>query len=209
MIDPGTFRRINPNYLVSSIRSRNNDDEDDEANNYFDLSEDSSDAGGCTDCCCCEEDEAEEVGETECEPVDEEEADLKRVKYVRDDKGNYQLITKEEENDKAMRVERVSGDEEEEAELVFTEDELLTASPVVLGWAFNEKLWCEYITIHYKQVISLTIFQWNFPFQTLKRSNGTIRLLIPLFFQRIRRPSSKPLLNLTLVKTSLLRPSTM
>lgn len=143
MIDPATFRRINPNYLVSSIKSRNNDDEDDETNNYFDVS-DSSDAGGCTDCCCCEEGEAEEEGETECEAVDEEEAELKRVKYVRDDKGNYHLVSKEEENKKAMKVERLSGDEEVEAELVFTDDELLTASPVVLGWAFNEKLWREH-----------------------------------------------------------------
>lgn len=154
MIDPATFRRINPNYLVSSIKSRNNDDEDDEVNNYFDASESSSDAGGCTDCCCCEEGEAEEEAETECEAVDEAEAELKRLKFVQDDKGNYHLITKEEENEKAMKVERLSGDEEVEAELVFTDDELLTASPVVLGWAFNEKLWREHLHSLLSQLFS-------------------------------------------------------
>lgn len=143
MIDPGTFRRINPNYLVSSIKSRNNDDEDDEANNYFDASENSSDAEGCTDCCCCEDGEGEEEGEGECEVPDEDEEELKRIKFVVDDEGNYQLITKEEENEKAMKIERVTGEEDPEAELVFTDDELLTASPVVLGWAFTEKLWRE------------------------------------------------------------------
>lgn len=139
MIDPSTFRRINPNYLVSSIRSRNNDDEDDDLNNYFDASENSSDA---EDCCCCEEDEGEEEGEGECGAADEEE-ELERIKYVLDDKGNYQAVTKGEENKKAMKIERVTGDEGPEAELVFTDDELLTASPVVLGWAFTEKLWRE------------------------------------------------------------------
>lgn len=154
MIDPATFRRINPNYLVSSIKSRNNDDEDDEVNNYFDASENSSDAGGCTDCCCCEEGEAEEEGETECEPVDEEEAELKRLKFVQDNKGNYHLVTKGEENEKVMKVERLSGNDEVEAELVFTDDELLTASPVVLGWAFNEKLWREHLRSLYNQPFS-------------------------------------------------------
>lgn len=145
MIDPGTFRRINPNYLVSSIKSRNNEDEDDEENNYFDASENSSDAGGCTDCCCCEESEDErgEEVEGECEVQDEEEEELKRMKFVLDEKGNYQLVTKGDVNQKAMKIERVTGDEGAEAELVFTDDELLTASPVVLGWAFTEKLWRE------------------------------------------------------------------
>lgn len=143
MIDPATFRRINPNYLVSSIKSRNNDSEDDATNNYFDVSENSSDAGGCTECCGCEEGEVEEE-EGECEVENEEETELNRVKLVVDDKGHYQLITKGQANEKAMNVERVTGDgDEDEDELVFTDDELLTASPVVLGWAFNEKLWRE------------------------------------------------------------------
>lgn len=149
MIDPATFRRINPNYLVSSIKSRNNDAEDDAMNNYFNVSENSSEVGSddCTDCCCCE-DEGEGEGEVERERIseggaeDEEETAMKRMKFVKDDKGNYHLITKKEEDDKAMKLERVAEDEEE-SEPVFTDEELLTASPVVLGWAFNEKLWRE------------------------------------------------------------------
>lgn len=142
MIDPSTFRRINPNYLVSSVKSRNNDEEDDAENNYFDVSEDSSEAGSddCDGCCCCdgegEDGEAAGAGET----AGGEDSEMKQAKFVIDDKGDYHIITKGEEIEKAMQVERVA---EEESEPVFTDDELLLASPVVLGWAFNEKLWRE------------------------------------------------------------------
>lgn len=137
MIDPATFRRINPNYVISSVKSRNNDAEDDTTNNYFDASDNESDddGGECTDCCC--------GGDGEGEGEGGEEADLKRIKFILDDKGHYHVVTKEEENEKAMKVEKVADDDEEEVDPVFTDDELLTGSPVVLGWAFNEKLWRE------------------------------------------------------------------
>lgn len=145
MIDPATFRRINPNYVISSIRSRYDDDEEAENNNNNGEEHESEEGEGgeCTECCCSGEDD----GKTE------EEKELERLKVVVDDKGNYQVVTKEQENVKKMKVERV--EEEEEVEPVFTDEELLTASPVVLGWAFTEKYWLEFAVSGVEEI------QWN------------------------------------------------
>lgn len=141
MIDPATFRRINPNYVISSIRSRYDDDEEAENNNNNGEEHESEEGEGgeCTECCCSGEDD----GKTE------EEKELERLKVVVDDKGNYQVVTKEQENVKKMKVERV--EEEEEVEPVFTDEELLTASPVVLGWAFTEKYWRKFNPLDLKK----------------------------------------------------------
>ncbi|CAZ80006.1 unnamed protein product [Tuber melanosporum] len=154
MIDPATFRRINPNYLISSVKSRNNDEEDDNQVNFFDAegqngSSPSSETGDCTDCCCGGEGEEEEEGENEIP------AETEKHKIVTDGKGAFYVVTEQEANDKSMRVEALPEDGDEEAEPVFTDDELLTASPVVLGWSFNEKLWLEFTVSGVEEI------QWN------------------------------------------------
>ncbi|KAA8900259.1 hypothetical protein FN846DRAFT_959205 [Sphaerosporella brunnea] len=154
MIDPVTFRRINPNYVISSVKSRNNDAEDDDQANYFHLDSEKDededdqeegqeeDGGGggedddaCSQCCCAEKREEE----------DEEEKQRKAMRFVQDDRGDWHLVSKAEEEEKSMNVELFEKDEDAaKKELELTDEDYLIASPVVLGWAFNEKLWLEF-----------------------------------------------------------------
>ncbi|KAI5779375.1 hypothetical protein EDC01DRAFT_780252 [Geopyxis carbonaria] len=147
MIDPTTFRRINPNYVISSVKSRNNDADADEDANYFymdsDNNSDGEDEDACEDCCCCS-------GEKDAEEA-EEEKQRRAMRFIKDDKGEWQLVSKAEEKEKEGKVEElqiVGVDDEEvaekDAEPEFEDLDYLIASPVVLGWAFNEKLWLEF-----------------------------------------------------------------
>ncbi|RPA92234.1 hypothetical protein L873DRAFT_1710824 [Choiromyces venosus 120613-1] len=150
MIDSATFRRINPNYLISSVKSRNNDEEDDNQVNFFDAEEQngslpSSEADDCSDCCCGGEEEEE----------NEVPAEIEKHKVVTDGKGGFYVVTEKEANDKSMRVESLPEGGDEDAEPVFTDEELLTASPIVLGWSFNEKLWLEFTVSGVEEI------QWN------------------------------------------------
>jgi hypothetical protein len=154
MIDPVTFRRINPNYVISSVKSRNNDEEDDENANYFHLDSDEGHEGDdegegegdkeddeCSQCCCAEAEKKEEE--------DEEEKERKAMRFIKDEKGDWHIVSKAEENEKSMKVELLEKPEgvdeaaaEKDPEL--TDEDYLIASPVLLGWAFNEKLWLEF-----------------------------------------------------------------
>lgn len=164
MIDPVTFRRINPNYVISSVKSRNSDLEDDENANYFTLEdeeedEDEADDEGegegedaCSDCCCDEDKPGEED--------DEEEKERKAMRYVKDDKGEWQIVTKGEEEEKTMKVDQFEKNVDDEDKVVDSEPELedadyMIASPVVLGWAFTEKLWLEF------PVSTVEEIKWN------------------------------------------------
>ncbi|KAF8535885.1 hypothetical protein BDD12DRAFT_808201 [Trichophaea hybrida] len=141
MIDPVTFRRINPNYIISSVKSRNNEAEEDENANYFHIEDRQEDDEGdeseaCSQCCCTEKTEE-----------DEEEKQRKAMRFVKDEKGDWHVVTKGEEEDKSMKVETLeqpADDEEEDKEPELEDEDYLIASPVVLGWAFNEKLWLEF-----------------------------------------------------------------
>lgn len=147
MIDSATFRRINPNYLISSVKSRNNDEEDDNENNFFNTREEcsppSSESGECTECCCGGEEEPEQ-----------EETPLESHKIVTDADGKYYVVSAQEVKEKAMMVDQLE-EVDEDAEPDFTDEELLTASPVVLGWSFNEKLWLEFTVSGVQEIV------WN------------------------------------------------
>ncbi|KAF8245455.1 hypothetical protein K440DRAFT_555778 [Wilcoxina mikolae CBS 423.85] len=141
MIDSVTFRRINPNYIISSVKSRNNEAEEDENANYFHIEDRQEDDEGdesdaCSQCCCTERTEE-----------DEEEKQRKAMRFVKDEKGDWHVVTKGEEEDKSMKVETLeqpADDEEEDKEPELEDEDYLIASPVVLGWAFTEKLWLEF-----------------------------------------------------------------
>ncbi|KAK0641969.1 hypothetical protein B0T16DRAFT_431558 [Cercophora newfieldiana] len=161
MIDPSIHRRINPNYPISLVRPKDHDvisDDDD--------SDDDSCCGGCGS--------DSENGEP---PLDTED----RVKYVtkviQDEKGNVQQvrIPKLDSSDDATTKEKLdqvaskeddapqaNGDDsathigkEEKKVPEFTDEEYLIASPVVLGFAFAEKLWLEFTVSGVKEI------QWN------------------------------------------------
>jgi len=129
MVDPAIFRRINPNYPLSYLKqdelAQNEEEEEDEDDD---------------DDCCCESDEEE----------NEEEKDRMRIVMWKDKKGKKhpirvpQSVIDKEKGEGAGQ--QLSGDEDglETKRQVFTEEELLIASPVVLGFAFSEKLWLEF-----------------------------------------------------------------
>lgn len=128
MVDPAIFRRINPNYPLSYLRqdelAQNEDEEDDE---------DDEDCG-------CGSDEEEE----------EEEKDKMRIIMWKDKKGKkhpirvlQSVIDHEKGKSPEAQLERDEEGSESKCQ-VFTEEELLIASPVVLGFAFSEKLWLEF-----------------------------------------------------------------
>ncbi|KAK5652105.1 hypothetical protein OQA88_10883 [Cercophora sp. LCS_1] len=160
MIDPSIHRRINPNYPISLVRPKDHDLISDD--------EDSDDESGC---CGCGSD-SENGGDRVSEESDD------KVKYVtkvvKDDKGNIQHIRmpKLENGDSKEKLDRVSskeeggqaaaGDQAAQQEVKderkvpeFSDEEYLIASPVVLGFAFAEKLWLEFTVSGVKEI------QWN------------------------------------------------
>lgn len=131
MVDPAIFRRINPNYPLSYLKQ----DElaQNEENGECDDEESDDD-------CCCGSDEDEE----------KEEQDKMRIVMWRDKKGKKhpirvpQSVVDKEKGDSPDNSIETDADGNEIKQQVFTEEELIIASPVVLGFAFSEKLWLEF-----------------------------------------------------------------
>ncbi|KAH7385512.1 hypothetical protein DE146DRAFT_621615 [Phaeosphaeria sp. MPI-PUGE-AT-0046c] len=130
MIDPAIFRRINPNYQLSYIKhdELNQDEENDE-----DDDDDSEDCG-CDD---------EEDGS-------DKERDKMRMVMWKDRKGKkwpiklpQSVIEQETGTNPEVKLETDEDGTNNKCH-VFTEEELLIASPVVLGFAFSEKYWLEF-----------------------------------------------------------------
>ncbi|KAF1912865.1 hypothetical protein BDU57DRAFT_521434 [Ampelomyces quisqualis] len=129
MIDPAIFRRINPNYQLSYIKQDelNQDEENDEDENESDE-------------CCCEDDG---------DGSDTEKDKLRMVMW-RDRKGKkwpiklpQSVIEQEAGANSEVKLETDEDGTDSKCQ-VFTEEELLIASPVVLGFAFSEKYWLEF-----------------------------------------------------------------
>lgn len=140
MIDPATFRRINPNYPISYIKPH---EDEDVISNYS--SED--------ECSCCA-DGSDNGGDVAngCETLDRRDQDgnTTRTKTYFAELPNGEVRAESvevDEDGQIIRSNTVVGEELEPASLVgrkFTEEELLLTSPVVYGFAFNEKLWLEF-----------------------------------------------------------------
>lgn len=134
MIDPAIHRRINPNYPISTVRPNDPD--------ILDTSgDDASDDDGCG-CCCCMSDSDNTDSHSSCR----RDSDAPKVKYkvVQDKKGIPRVVEVElDDNGNVVQKEKmdeVAGLPDRE----FSEEELLITSPVVLGFAFSEKLWLEF-----------------------------------------------------------------
>lgn len=145
MIDPAIHRRINPNYPISTVKPKDPDVIDDTG--------DSSDGS-----CCCEADSSGEEGHTAAAAIGEEAPPKTKFKVMKDDKGRLQVVEVElDENGNEIHKEKM--DEicgpDEQTDREFTEEELLIASPVVLGFAFSEKLWLEFT------VSGIRDIEWN------------------------------------------------
>ncbi len=136
MVDPAIHRRINPNYQVSTVKPK-------EEEEYFEMSDDSGDDS----CGCCGDSSTSEAAEQDKHtPLSDESKPRKRFKVVEDENGDYQVVevksdNEEEEITPKKKLDSLAQRSKEDS---FTDDELLIASPVVLGFTFSEKLWLEF-----------------------------------------------------------------
>ncbi|KAJ5698014.1 hypothetical protein N7462_000019 [Penicillium macrosclerotiorum] len=131
MIDPAIHRRINPNYPISTVRPKDPDLLDGSEAGFSDAEEDGSDA-----CCCGGSDSDSENGlwrATMGRPV------WWRWRWTR----TGTRSTRE-------KMDRIEGDAAENQEREFTEED-----PVVLGFAFSEKLWLEFT------ISGISDIEWN------------------------------------------------
>ncbi|KAE8551441.1 hypothetical protein EYB25_005328 [Talaromyces marneffei] len=148
MIDPALHRRINPNYPISTVRPKDPDVLESESG------EESEDCG-----CGGSSSGAEHGGDLS----HESEPPRPVYKIMRDKKGKAHVVQVEyDENGneitKKEDFELLDNDKDEkdgEPSPEFTEEELLIASPVVLGFAFSEKLWLEF------SVSGVNEIEWN------------------------------------------------
>ncbi|RMZ37845.1 AAA family ATPase [Aspergillus flavus] len=140
MIDPAIHRRINPNYPISTVRPKDAD--------YIDDSDGAGSDGGC---CCVSESDSDDPY------VHRRDSDAPRVRYkvIQDKEGNPHVVEVElDENGNEIQKEQMD-EVEDPSERDFTEEELLIASPVVLGFAFSEKLWLEF------SISGISDINWN------------------------------------------------
>ncbi|KAK4504974.1 hypothetical protein PRZ48_002937 [Zasmidium cellare] len=135
MIDPATFRRVNPNYPISVIKPKDADD-------LFSDSEEDD------DCSCCQPDSDNEEAsggneELEMDGSGDSKAPKYKYKWLDDGSGGSHFVAVEvDENGEPVRSEQL--DKLETSKRTYTEEQLLLTSPVVLGFAFSEKLWLEF-----------------------------------------------------------------
>lgn len=134
MVDPANFRRINPNYLVSTVKSEDPDllpDDDSEM-----------EAG--------EQDADEETDENEIDQLDVQKP---RKKLVKDSDDELYVVEVPEECE-GNEIKNLDGEDEVVSES-FSDEDYLIASPVVLGFSFGHKMWMEF------DIAGLKEIQWN------------------------------------------------
>lgn len=138
MIDPAIHRRINPNYPISTVRPKDPDLLDPSEAGMSDFEDDGSD-GGC--CCGASDSDSEHGGQSDTprtvyKVIEDDDGSPRVVEVEVDEKGN------EIQKENMDRIEGGGGSGAQDRD--FTEEELLVASPVVLGFAFTEKMWLEF-----------------------------------------------------------------
>ncbi|RAH63080.1 hypothetical protein BO85DRAFT_444424 [Aspergillus piperis CBS 112811] len=141
MVDPAIHRRINPNYPISTVRPKDPD--------YLDGSDDDGSNNGC--CCILSDSESEQ---TYGQPRDSDTPQL-LFKVVRDKEGKPHVVEVELDENGNEIVKENMDEVADPSDREFTEEELLIASPVVLGFAFSEKLWLEF------SISGISEIEWN------------------------------------------------
>lgn len=146
MVDPAIHRRINPNYPISTVKAADPD-----------IIDDSDDESEGSSCCGSSSDE-EGTGQKAADQFGETDKPITKWKVIKDDDDEYQVVRVEIDVDgNVIQKEDINElpEQEETKEREFTEEEFLIASPVVLGFAFNEKLWLELT------VSGINHIEWN------------------------------------------------
>ena len=152
MVDPAIHRRINPNYPISTVKAEDPDilSSDEELEEDDDSSDDSCKAQSSSD--------EEGLNQRPGDQFAETDKPIMKWKVVEDEEGFYQVVQIEVDADgNAIQKEDINElpDHHGEDSREFTEEELLIASPVVLGFAFSEKLWLELT------VSGINLIEWN------------------------------------------------
>ncbi|KAK3169312.1 hypothetical protein OEA41_008695 [Lepraria neglecta] len=133
MIDPATFRRINPNYPISTIKPEDKDilsePESDDSDEPKDNSSDGED-----------QDQTDQFDDGKKEPKP-------RMKWVKDKETNKFHCVDVPVNEagnvvQAEEIEEIPR-QNNSGQREFTDEEYLIASPVALGFSFDVKLWLE------------------------------------------------------------------
>ncbi|KAF2193097.1 hypothetical protein K469DRAFT_715133 [Zopfia rhizophila CBS 207.26] len=151
MVDPAIFRRVNPNYPISYLKRKEDEDP-------FNSKEDSDD-----ECSCCGGSDSESEGLVEGVegPLNygEQNSDSERTRIKvfvdRNDKVQVVHVPVDENGNEIVTENLDSMELQDGSANTFTEEELLIASPVVLGFAFSEKLWLEFSLSGIKEI------EWN------------------------------------------------
>ena len=133
MLAPADFRQINPNYPISTVRATDP--------NLLGSDDDGSDN---EDGCCCDSDHEGSRENALLKAADD--SPKYRNKLVKDSNGCFQIVQVEVgEDGQEFQKEKLENIEQGfEVQRLFSDEELLIASPVVLGFAFSEKLWLEF-----------------------------------------------------------------
>lgn len=154
MVDAAIHRRINPNYPVSLVRPKDNDllsgDDDSSDDECGD-----SETGRLVTTASQSDEQAGERGKYVTKVVTDENGDVHAVRVHKDEiedgkKEELDAVNDGEEDKKAG-----PGDKASKTVPEYSDEEYLIASPVVLGFAFAEKLWLEFTVSGVKDI------QWN------------------------------------------------
>lgn len=159
MIDPSIHRRINPNYPISHIRPKDHDIISDQEDNDADDADEASNSDGVRG----------QRMKFVTKAVKDQNGKIQLVRMPRfmaernQGKEKLDQVQEKGEDDAANKAENAEGSDEdaskEEADAKkvpeFSDEDYLTASPVVLGFAFAEKLWLEFTVSGVKDI------QWN------------------------------------------------
>lgn len=147
MIDANVHRRINPNYPVSTVRPKEHD--------TVTIDEDSSDEEGA---CGCDDDSDDEGGQAQKVKL------VTRATTTRSGQTILFQMRKDELAEDPTRASEVlesiskdgegedSGTKDDQPTHEFTEEDYLIASPVVLGFAFADKMWLEFTVSGVKDI---------------------------------------------------------
>lgn len=159
MVDPAIHRRILPNYNVSTVKPKDPD--------LLDSDDSDSDEGCCGGDSSDDEQGGRHIEEHKEKDKDDDEPKMK-VKVILDDKNEPRIVEVPVDADgQEIKVEKLDAvpstvakkedetavvEEDKKALPVFTDEEYLIASPVVLGFAFAEKLWLEFTVSGVKEI---------------------------------------------------------
>ena len=148
MVDPAIHRRINPNYPISTVKPGDPDilggsDESDSEHE---------------DCDCESSSDEEGLNQKVGDQFGESDKPIMKYKLCKDDDDEFFVVQIEvDEEGNAIQKEDINElpGQEVSKDPEFTEEDFLIASPVVLGFAFSEKLWLELT------VSGINAIEWN------------------------------------------------